>query len=451
MVMSYRNWLRELFGKRGVLAVGIMCLIISVASERAEADSPLGSVRDRITRSALQRQSQAQRRAARPARIASSDTVVVLGTQTCIRTPGGEATTCSQSFSASPAAGRKFVLLLDNGNPDGTQRSNGVSVKIGSREWIGAKEVTLSTATLSRTVDLATSNTIEVAVRGSVDSRASDSVVSVPDPTFRMAGIQTFTRGTGAPQIEKRLIAPPVGSSAPFTLVINNGAANGSQRVSSATISLGGVPLVTAGDLNPGVAVLERGIGPQSSDSLEVRLAGDPGSFLTVELRALDVAAPLISVTTPTEAMETANSNVSVAGTIIDSTAVALDLNGTPVSVGIGGAFTATAAVAMGSNTLTFTAVDAAGNQGVLTRHVIREPTPLGPPAVQGTSATTITPFRDAYAFLFRPPGGTQFGADSSFFEARRAAVLRGYLMHTEGTPIFNVKVEILDQPGAGW
>src|SRR5262245_58136807 len=67
----------------------------------------------------------------RRAAIMSADTVEVLTSQTCVRADTTEkSTACYHGFGASIQSGRKFVLIIENGNPDGTQRASGAGVWI---------------------------------------------------------------------------------------------------------------------------------------------------------------------------------------------------------------------------------------------------------------------------------------------------------------------------------
>ena len=386
----------------------------------------------------------------RPAAIASTDTIDVLATQVCTRAAGGASTTCSHALSATPTAGRRFVLLLDNGNADGTLRASGVSVAINGREWVGFGEMTLSTTSMDRTVEFSGSGTLDLSSRGAVGAFVRYRLVSVVDPTLRVFGPETFTRLAGAPITETRVLTLPASAGIPYTVVVTNGAANGSQRVSGATLRLNGAPLIGAGELNTEVAVLERQVLLHSSDTLEVRVAGATGAFIGVELRATDIAPPALVVDAPPEGTITGASSVDVSGTVTDDHSLTVTVNGTPVAIGQGGAFMQQVALALGANTISVVAQDALGQASTTVRHVTREAV-IPPPVVQGLSETSIAPFRDAYAFLFRSPGGTQFGFDSTRFTAQRTAVLRGVAMNANGTSLPNVRVEVLGQTSLGW
>ena len=107
----------------------------------------------------------------------------------------------------------------------------------------------------------------------------------------------------------------------------------------------------------------------------------------------VDTVPPTLNVTSPTDALVTANSSVAVAGTTNDATSspvsIIIKLNGTSqgsVTVNADGSFSKTITLAEGSNTIVVTATDAAGRTTTITRTVTLDTT-----APQITNVT-ITP-----------------------------------------------------------
>jgi RHS repeat-associated protein len=86
-----------------------------------------------------------------------------------------------------------------------------------------------------------------------------------------------------------------------------------------------------------------------------------------------DTQSPIVNLTSPIDSLLTNQLNVTVSGTVRDSTAVTLTINGTSVPVGAGGAFSYNLAIIEGLNTITLVAIDAAGNQTTITRRVRRD------------------------------------------------------------------------------
>ena len=72
---------------------------------------------------------------------------------------------------------------------------------------------------------------------------------------------------------------------ADFVLRVQNGSADGTQRVSSALISLNGVKILAPADFNQNVQTLERSIAPlPAGNSLAVTVRSNPGGFLLVQV-----------------------------------------------------------------------------------------------------------------------------------------------------------------------
>lgn len=72
---------------------------------------------------------------------------------------------------------------------------------------------------------------------------------------------------------------------ADFVLKVQNGAADGTGRISSAVVSLNGVKILNPADFNQNVRTLERMITPlDATNTLAVTLRSNPGGFLVVQI-----------------------------------------------------------------------------------------------------------------------------------------------------------------------
>jgi hypothetical protein len=91
-----------------------------------------------------------------------------------------------------------------------------------------------------------------------------------------------FTRAAGAPQTVNRDF-PRCGTGT-CRITVTNGNANGSNRVTSATISLNGAQLFGPANFNQNVATLTAAVTLADTNQLSVRLNSAPGSFLTVTI-----------------------------------------------------------------------------------------------------------------------------------------------------------------------
>src|ERR1041384_1783786 len=134
--------------------------------------------------------------------------------------------------------------------------------------------------------------------------------------TFNVYGPRRFDRRTGQPVNVVENFSIPSDASAPFTILIQNGAADGSGRVSSAAIRLNGADVFIPNNFNQTVGSLTKSVSLVATNTLEVRLASAPGSYLTVTFTATRQAQPpptLVSVT-PGRASQGQTLNVTFHG-----------------------------------------------------------------------------------------------------------------------------------------
>ncbi len=94
-------------------------------------------------------------------------------------------------------------------------------------------------------------------------------------------GPAQFARTTGAPNSYTNAIST-IGYTAPFTLHVRNGDANGNSPASSATISLDGVVLMSPADFKKHKVDYSFSITPGATTSLQVQMAGTDTGFVTV-------------------------------------------------------------------------------------------------------------------------------------------------------------------------
>ena len=101
-------------------------------------------------------------------------------------------------------------------------------------------------------------------------------------PDHLIFGPKHYLRTTGAPDQSTDTFTVPTSVGAPFLLYIVNGDANGGHRVSSATITVNGVPVFGPDDFNQHAAGVDRPVTLQPTNTLTVRVVSTPGSYLTI-------------------------------------------------------------------------------------------------------------------------------------------------------------------------
>lgn len=108
--------------------------------------------------------------------------------------------------------------------------------------------------------------------------------------TILIYGPKVFETPTGAPQHHVEQFAVEVMPGAIYTLRVGNGIPDGGGRVSSASIWLNGAEVIGATDLGATVEAFEKVVAPASSMTLEVTVAGPPGSRVTVTIWTTPIA-----------------------------------------------------------------------------------------------------------------------------------------------------------------
>lgn len=110
-------------------------------------------------------------------------------------------------------------------------------------------------------------------------------------------GPTQYTRTAGPPNQFTDTVTLPAGTTAPYTLHVVNGNANGTNRISSATVKLNGIQILGPSDFGQNVAVLDRTVALQASNTLEIRLTSAPGSFIVVSVLDTGVGAQPTALT----------------------------------------------------------------------------------------------------------------------------------------------------------
>jgi RHS repeat-associated protein len=276
--------------------------------------------------------------------------------------------------------------------------------------------------------------------------------------TFIAFGPQSYQRGTGDPVTVTNSFTV-LNPSTTYTLRINNGGlVDGEfELVSSSVFVSNGVEIVGPNEFNQNVTVIEKPITLSSSNELSVEVRGKPGGGLTLQIIGTDNDLPTLILNSPAEGLVTNNSILTVSGTASDATTsvTQIDVNGTPANL-VNGAFNLAVVLTEGSNLLTVTAVDLAGNATSVTRTVILETSPpeaLPPdpvtvaPPINRTVATSLP---GATAFLYSGSNPIQTGVAPGAINPNRVSVLRGAVKNRNGQALPGVKIGILNHPEFG-
>lgn len=172
-------------------------------------------------------------------------------------------------------------------------------------------------------------------------------------------------------------VAPRVTITAPTAALTNNRTVVVAGIVDdpSAGVAVNGVPA----SVNPATGVWAStvtfpadGLWPIAVTATDA--AGNSGSVLTGIL--VDATAPVVTVSLPLDGTETDRASIAVAGTVDDATATVL-VGALQVRPGSGGAWSVVVALDEGANTITVTAVDAAGNRAAAVSRTVTYTSPV--------------------------------------------------------------------------
>lgn len=330
--------------------------------------------------------------------LAPGDTVAVFGPETFVSS-SGSAQLFVERFGLTPEVGNRYFLKVENGLSDGTKRVTGGSVYLNGSLILSSATLAAGGAGWIRDVQILPEDTLKVTVQGGAGAQLTVSVLTTLDASFTVFETERFVRFTGAPTAYTRSFTLPASAGPPYRLCLTNGNPNGTNRITSANIKINGTTVVSSSDFSNQVGSLSREVtlqNPPSSNTVEVLLASQPQSFIDLCIMATDIGDPLLTITAPPVDYVTADSTVTLSGTIIDNTATVVTVNGSPATLGGDSTWTITLPLVEGANEFAISAVDAAGNQTDSSRTVRRDNTAptvtiTAPPADFTTADSVIT------------------------------------------------------------
>ena len=138
----------------------------------------------------------------------------------------------------------------------------------------------------------------------SVNAQSPARPVSQSATEVAFFGPRKFVRTTGPKDVYTVTVTVPAWLHSPFRLHVQNGEANGTFRVSSATIEINNVTVLSQSDFNQNVAALDRTVTLAPTTTLKVTLASKPTSYLTLWFYGApaDHTPPLLTWVTPATA-----------------------------------------------------------------------------------------------------------------------------------------------------
>jgi RHS repeat-associated protein len=161
--------------------------------------------------------------------------------------------------------------------------------------------------------------------------------------------------------------------------------------------------------------------------------------------------SPVINLIAPLAGITTIDSVISLTGSINDVSGTTITLNGLQQSPDQNGGFKATMKLIQGSNPISITATDQAGNTSVFNSSVTRV-LPVPDPAVVAPKldTTVATNMGDATAFLYSGPNPIQKGVTPGTIKKMQVCVVRGHVLDKNRNPLKGVNVSVLNHSEFG-
>ena len=216
-------------------------------------------------------------------------------------------------------------------------------------------------------------------------------------------GPRRYVRTSGNPNFYVEQFALPAGLTSPFTLHIQNGASDGTQRISSASLKINGVDLLASNDLSQNVASLDRTLSLGLNNQLDMEIQGSSG-YLTLNfcgtLPAGDTTPPAITISSPANNSSTTATQITVTGSAIDSGSGVAHVyvnNSEATYNSTDSTWTINSVpLVLGENQLTVRAVDQAGNESTRVILITRESPANHVPTADAGSDQTLTVSQNA-------------------------------------------------------
>lgn len=348
------------------------------------------------------------RSAAMPA-LSPGDTTIIYGPEV-FSTPTGSQTTSIETFTATPAAGQRYSVIMEKGSGSLTTADvffNGLQ--------IASISDFQSVNTISEVVNLLPSDTVKVVLAGAAGATLTVTVIADPSPDYAIYGVQRFVKQGGGSTSEQ--FSRPSDAAGPYLLSVVNGPPGSGGRVSSGSIKIDNVEMATPSEFNQNVAGFVKEISLSAGQhTITVSLSGANGKAIDVLITARDTTPPVISLTVPQQNTITSATSISVSGSVTDQTQTSVTVNGNAATMN-GTSFSASAALTSeGQNTITVRAKDGAFLTTDSVRTVIRD-----------TQAPSLTVSSPADGLVTNQPQVTVSGTVSD---------LTAVTVNVNGTPV---------------
>jgi RHS repeat-associated protein len=222
----------------------------------------------------------------------AAETEPIAGPITVVRGNGQPCEVERQVILPTPAAA--YTLRVDN---DAAHPVTSADIRLGSQTVVSERDFTAGVTRIEKPVTAGGAVEIGALLRGAPGSTLRISLRQSCCWTTLVFGPERFNRTNGSPNVYSRTIAGHAGSA---ILRLVNGDGQGTDAVSSATITIDGQQVFTPPQFNQQVHTLSVPITLAASSTLRVELRSSPGSYLTLSILSQDCRPLTASFATAT-------------------------------------------------------------------------------------------------------------------------------------------------------
>ena len=294
---------------------------------------------------------------------------------------------------------RYFFRITNGDTASGANRVSQVSILVNGKEVMNSSDVTTSVSAVQKVVWISSAiTTFQFGVRGALDRYIKVKLYATPDPSYAIYGGSYSIDTDDGFAIFTDSFSKSSNASGPWTLVVDNGAPDGSNRCTNVRVTLNGTEVITSGLVGASTANVMRQVTLLANNNVTVRLYGGNGAQAGLTWTATDTMPPVVNVTRPLEGYVTDSASVATTVGLADQTPpMTVSMSGLSAFLASTG-FTVAAPLATdGLYNFKVRVTDHAGYATEVARHVVRDTRApdlwvnYPPPTAPTTTAASVT------------------------------------------------------------
>jgi len=280
-------------------------------------------------------------------------TVTLFGPKTYVR-PNGNSSSPTDKFAGISGVAAPFTLTMQNGDSAGGHRASSASVSLNGTSVVSSNEIKQDVPLITKSVNVLSANTI-----------APDFVKSSPNSQIILSIV-----GTDAAPPALTIASPAPNTTTPNATITVSGTVTDRTAIK---LKVAGVSAGITTNAYSVVVPLPNN-GPNVIHVVAVDAAGNVADSTRTVVK--DARPLALTVAAPLDAFITRFDTITVRGSAIDANPFVVNANGIPLAVDPSGGFSGSVPLMSGSNFITITATDTAGNSSSTTRTGIRDSNP---------------------------------------------------------------------------